>query len=422
MNPDSDEEFNELFKAKEIINSEIHKNKNIENSFSKYGLVNTDWYKDYLYFLRKPNKIMKEKLFKNSRLHPKNDKRDYTFFGIGIFSFPSEFVFVTENFVNLISKYIQTYDFNNLNDFKEYLFEIAIGGDCIIMKNYVTSHTKSMYIIIYEEYKGNKNNNIDFILRIDHYNEMKKALNFILENNIWIYLKNIGLSLEEDDKEIKNDKGENIGYIFRNGEPKRKEEIKAIQKMKSENITATINIIPKINSILMFLYVSNFLGELYNFSLDNKNVITKIFVEYFQNFKLDKIKSIFSKSIKIDNFEDIFDEIFEKLDSELSNKNENKELNGENDQLEIFKELYKNGSIIKKLFYCPLEIKKYCPYCTKTYYKYKYKKIILFKLIDIEKENLLFEKIFKEDGIEKRERCKLCYRESKCLNFKQFIF
>ena len=90
MNPDSDEEFNELFKAKEIINSEIHKNKNIENSFSKYGLVNTDWYKDYLYFLRKPNKIMKEKLFKNSRLHPKNDKRDYTFFGIGIFSFPSE--------------------------------------------------------------------------------------------------------------------------------------------------------------------------------------------------------------------------------------------------------------------------------------------------------------------------------------------
>ena len=424
MNPDSEKEFNELFKAKEIINSEIHKNenKNMANSFSKYGLVNTDWYKDYLYFLKKPNKMKKEKLFKYTRIHPENDKRDYTFFGIGTFSFPSYFVFVTENFVNLISKYIQTYDYKYLDDFKKYLFEIAIGGDCIIMKNYDTSNTKVMYIIIYDENKGNKNNNIDFILRIKHYNEMEKALNSILKNSIWIYLKNLGFSIEENEKEIINDRGEKIGNIFRNGEPKRIEEIKEIQKMKSADITATKNIVPKFNSILMFLYISNFANELYNFSLDNKNVITKIFVEYFQNYKIDKIKSIFSKSIKIDNFEDIFDEIFEKLDLELSNKNEIKELNGEKDQLKVFKEQYKNVSIIKKLFYCPLEIKKYCPYCTKTYYKYKYKKIILLKSIDNEKENLLFEKIFKSEGIEKRERCKLCYKESKCINFKQFIF
>jgi len=89
MNPDSEEEFNELFKAKEIINSEIHKNenKNMKNSFSKYGLVNTDWYKDYLYFLKKPNKILKEKLFKYGRINPKNDKRDYTFLGIDILRF-----------------------------------------------------------------------------------------------------------------------------------------------------------------------------------------------------------------------------------------------------------------------------------------------------------------------------------------------
>ena len=168
MEPYSEKEFNELFKAKEIINSEIHKNKNIENSFSKYGFINTDWYKDYLYFLKKPNKILKEKLFKYSRIHPKNDKRDYTFFGIGIFSFPSDFVFVTENFVNLISKYIQTYDYCYLDKFKKYLFEIAIGGECIIMKNYDTSDTEAMYIIIYEENKRNKNNNIDFILWIDN--------------------------------------------------------------------------------------------------------------------------------------------------------------------------------------------------------------------------------------------------------------
>ena len=42
MNPDREEEFNELFKAKElIINSEIHKSKNMENSFLKCSLINT---------------------------------------------------------------------------------------------------------------------------------------------------------------------------------------------------------------------------------------------------------------------------------------------------------------------------------------------------------------------------------------------
>jgi hypothetical protein len=112
------------------------------------------------------------------------------------------------------------------------------------MKNYDTNNTENMYITIYEENKGNVNNNIDFILMIDDYNEMKKSLSSIIENNIWIYLKNIGLSIEDDEKEIINDKGEKIGYIYRNGEIKRKEEIKTIQKMKSVDNT-TQNIIPE---------------------------------------------------------------------------------------------------------------------------------------------------------------------------------
>ena len=312
MNPDREKEFNELFKAKEIINSEIHKNKRMENSFSKYGLINTVWYKDYLHFLKKPNKDSnyEKKLFKYELLHPKNDKRDYTYIGRSTFSFPSDFVFVTQNFVNLISKYIYTYDKYYYEKFKEYLFEIAIGGDCIIMKNFVIERTENMYIIIYEENKGNMNNNIDFILMIDDYSEMKKALNFILENSIWIYLKNISFSIEEDEKEIINDKGEKIGYISRNGELNRKKEVKEIQKMKNENIKATQKMIPKFNSILMCLYLSNiFLQELSKFSLDNKKKITKIFVEYFQNFNIHKIKPIFSRSIKIDLFEYIFEEI-----------------------------------------------------------------------------------------------------------------
>ena len=430
MNPEREEEFNELFKAKELINSEIHKSKNMENSFLKFSLINTIWYKDYLHFLKKPKKEsndkIKEKLFKYCRLHPEKDHRDYSYIDGPKFTFPRNFVFVTEKFISLISKYIYTYDYDYLDKFKSYFYEIAIGGECIIMKNFQTEDIKNIYIIIYEENKGNINNNIDFILIIDDDNEMKKALNFILENNIWIYLKNINFSIEEEDeKEIKNDKGKKIGNIFRNGEIKRKEEIKEIQKMKSEDITATINIISKFNSIIMCLYLSNiFIQELYKLSLDNKNIISKAFVEYFKNCqmdKLDKIKSIFSKSIKIDNFEDIFDEIFEKLDLELSNNNEIKELKGESEQIEVFKEHYKNGSIIKRLFYCPQEINRYCKLCQKTFHKYRYKKIILLKSIVFENENFLFEKIFKPEEIEKKEKCKLCNKESKGLKSKNFI-
>ena len=165
MNPKREKEFNELFKAKEIINSKIHesnKRKNVENSFSKFGFINTNWYKDYLHFLKKPNKDsndkIKEKLFKYSRWYPKYDKKDYSFIDKGIFSLPSDFVFVTKNFINLISKYIHKYDSKFLDYFKEYLFEIAIGGECIIMKSFVTEYTENMYIIIYDESKGNKNN------------------------------------------------------------------------------------------------------------------------------------------------------------------------------------------------------------------------------------------------------------------------
>ena len=100
MNPKLEEVFNELFKAKEIINSQIHKTKNMENSFSKYGLINTIWYKDYLHFLKKPEKEsndeIKDKLFKFSCLYPSNDLRDYSYIGEDI-NLPCDFVFVTEN-------------------------------------------------------------------------------------------------------------------------------------------------------------------------------------------------------------------------------------------------------------------------------------------------------------------------------------
>ena len=423
MSHNREDLFKELFKAKDEIKSEIHKTKTIKEDYINYGLINTEWYKDYLQFLWKPksksNNKLKENLFKYDYIHPKNDDRDYSYTEIGGFNFPSDFVFVTEKFMNLISDYFYQSEKNKV---KSYLFKVAIGGECIIMRDKHEENTENMYIIIYEENKGNINNNIDFILKIYDYNNFKKICNFILQNNLWIFFKKIDFSEKEDEKEIRNDNGVKIGYICRNGELERIKEIKLMQQMKSFDNTATKKIIPKINSILMGLYLSNiFVQEISKFYQDNKNKITKMFVEYFQNYKIDNINSTFYKSINIDIFEYIFDEIFEKLDLELSNENENKELNGENDRLKEFKEQYKKGSIIKRLFYCPQEINKYCTSCEKTLHKYKYKKIILIKSIDTKIENFLSEKILKSEDIQIEEQCKLCHAKSNCLKSKKNI-
>jgi hypothetical protein len=43
---------------------------------------------------------------------------------------------------------------------------------------------------------------------------MKKILNFILENNIWNYLKKINFPIEEDERVIINNKGEKLDILF----------------------------------------------------------------------------------------------------------------------------------------------------------------------------------------------------------------
>jgi len=424
MDNKREKEFNELFKAKDEINSKMHEVKNFNEKYINIALINTNWYKDYLHFIRKPknelNYTKKYKLFDFKKLEPKYDDRDYSYLGKGGFNFPSDFVFVTEKFINLISD-----NFYGHPNFNSLFYKITIGGECIIMRDFDEGNTTNMYLTIYDENKGNINNNIDFILKVYDYNDFNKVCNFIIKNNVWIFLKNINFPEEEDINDIINENGKKIGYIIRNGEMKRKDEIKSIQRMKLQDITVQ-NIFPKFNSILNGLCLSKYFPQLLNhfYSNNKKNKIIKSFVEYFQNWqpdKLDKIKEIFSKSIKIDIFEYIFDEIFEKLDLELSNEKENKEFNGRNEQIKEFKEEYEKGSIIKRIFYCPQEIKKYCLHCEKTYYKYKYKKIILLKSIDDKKENLLFEKIFKTEEISKEEECKLCNRKDQCIIYKTFI-
>ena len=71
------------------------------------------------------------------------------------------------------------------------------------------------YIVLYSEINENKGNEINFFLFIEDKNERDNADNYILKNNLWNYFKKINYDYKEEHIKIKNEKGEEIGYIVR---------------------------------------------------------------------------------------------------------------------------------------------------------------------------------------------------------------
>ena len=192
----------------------------------------------------------------------KIDKRDHTYLGENKFKFncPCNFILVTEEFMNIISENFK----NHIEEqfVKEYVYEIIIGGECIIMRNYgdTLGRKPYSYLIIFQGNDKDLVYNIDYILIIDDKNEREEAQNFILKYNIWNYFKKINFSIKDEYKEIINKEKGKIGFIVRNGELKRKEQLKNIQqeKIKFKNS----EILPKFISILVSLYtLKDFINE-----------------------------------------------------------------------------------------------------------------------------------------------------------------
>ena len=65
-------------------------------------------------------------------------------------------------------------------------------------------------------YENNKNNNVDFWLKIDNYEQRIKHIDIILKSNLWYYLGIINYNFNDEQKDIFDDKGNNIGYLIRN--------------------------------------------------------------------------------------------------------------------------------------------------------------------------------------------------------------
>ena len=123
----------ELKKGEEEINNELNSFNGIQKEYRKYGLLNNKWLEDFKLFLKNPSSYNNmNKLFTYNNLTPKIDKKDYSYVGKGYgFSFPCDFIIVTEKLMLLISNYFKKEEQNKI---KKFLFEIMIGSQCTFMK------------------------------------------------------------------------------------------------------------------------------------------------------------------------------------------------------------------------------------------------------------------------------------------------
>ena len=122
-------------------------------------------------------------------------------------------MFINKDFLDVINDYIDKEYSKHLRT----IFITAVGGDCLLMKNRVNENDSNpfRYIVLYSEINENKGNDIDFFLYFKDKNERDNADNYILKNDLWNYFKKINYDYKEEHIKIKNEKGEEIGYIVR---------------------------------------------------------------------------------------------------------------------------------------------------------------------------------------------------------------
>ena len=149
-----EEEKKEIEKEIFFIENEIKKNiisNNINHNFKKYGILNKDWHNNYQNFIHGSNPTP---TYDINYLTPVINQNYYNYNNITYkFLFPNNFIIVTKKVINILSRH---FDVNNKNEIYNLIFEIIIGGNCIMIKD-----------------KNNKN-----VLLISRFNIDNKQLNY----------------------------------------------------------------------------------------------------------------------------------------------------------------------------------------------------------------------------------------------------
>ena len=440
MNKYLQSEFSEFIREENQIKKELKIQGNINKGFKKYLLLNKDW-------VDKFKKLYNDKNYKSlldiKSINKKNEDKDYTYIKRHFsFSLPTNFTLGTEMFISLLSRYLKTNDQIRL---QKVVFDIIIGGQCLIMKDFKQkSNYTFVYITLYNEEKEDFSHEIDFFIYIKDNEFMKKTLNLILTTNIWNFFKEIKYNYKEEFKIFKSSRGNKDGYIVRNNSIENIDEIYrslkniGVKKPKGENIEhdeseinnslnnikANIIEINKLNSILFCIYQikEQLFGYLIN-SNKNKNLqLSKLLISFYEYYKTkskynNKISEDISNILNLNNnndYKSIISKILEKLDNEHFT---GEKYNFEDDQvnmydekkiLKIFEEQHKKISIINKLFFIAKEKIKDCSECSMTSYAFNYIKYILIELDKEVKEIKLENKLLSILEEKREEKCLMC--------------
>ena len=367
-------------------------------------LTNNFFQKDYIlldknWFNKFQNNNSNENIFK-IQFFPNFDKKTYTFGNKSYtFSIPTSFVLVKKEVIRNLLNY---FDKNVQNIFPNLIYDVIIGGECIIIKNKNPNNVH--YVSLYDlNSPFQYYNNINFILIYKDIQESTYELLKILQKGFLSYLDEYKIKQDGKSHDLLNSNGEVIGHIihytnFQNTSTfnilKENNVFKSNILLKEKKNNYEMNQI--LHSIMLCLFqTKQFVDELKIEYYKRKTIMVQLFVEYFKNIQKNcsdinfKLYSQLGQNIA-DTYKDIISEMFSRLDKELStSKIKDTYKQGQINQFsetsskkKIIEEI-KNGSIVKKLFYTIFEIKATCN-CGISNYSYE---SIIFLYINLDKEN-----------------------------------
>ena len=404
-------ENKEIFFTENYIKNYIKSNKSVFK-FEKFGLLNKDWFVEFLSFIH-GNKQNEKQIFSSDKFVPTLEDKYYKFNNnVYLFLVPDNFVLVSLKFIELLLQY---YDEEYKKKLNELIYEVIIGGKCIIIKERKLENIHYISLYNEENKEFNYNHYIDYILIDNDKQFIIDEIKLILKHTISLYLqsKKIELNSQIISKSLVDNDKKGSAQIILNQYLKNFNTLKILE---IENIIKPISSKPnfsEIKSILMCLYqFKNFTEELIKYKNDNYK-LTNIIIDVFNNFNnIDKFESKLQCHIEKLDFIEIIPEIFEKIDLELQ-ENKNKvlaqiEQSTEDEARKIFEEGHKNSSIIERFFYIRNLTKKTCLHNSKISYKYDNLKFLSVNL-DKKVQNIsLFEILTNVSMSNKMEHCEFC--------------
>ena len=286
-----------IYAIENDIKKEINNPDQSQKKYVPFGLINHGLCKKYKFLLNEnfDKNEARNKIFEYKYLIKANEDKDYSYIHKDFrFCFPSNFIFVNQDFLDVIQDYIPDKYKIHLKS----IFNTIIGGDCLIMKDQRDINDKNpfRYIILYSEIKENKGNEIDFFFFIKDKKEKLDADKYIIENNLWNYFKKINYNYKNECGKIYNKNKMEIGYVVRCCDVNKIEQYISKAKQREKNEVSQFKKLSNVDNNVIMQNIPN-----QNFNSNNINNFNKNSNQNIIHNSLNNISNSFNPNININN-------------------------------------------------------------------------------------------------------------------------